>query len=643
MIHVSDVERDLIFKLAERLTGCNIETKREIFIQNVLRRMDIRQAESVRSYLQLALKDAEELPHLVSALTIHTTSWFREKPHYEWMADYVATRPDRGTETTIRLLSAGCSTALELYSFGLMFENLRRGKRLLDYSLEGWDIDPITLGKARTGAFPKSDLAAIPSEYHHFFAPGPSPMGAGKETIIVDRAIRDRTVFRAVNILQPPVNTQGSYDFVVCRNVLIYFRMEQVTEIIKKLLLQLNPHGHLILGLSEAVETATYNVVRLGPTVYQALPEKERSPSQSLGTQVPVSPTAHATPHSGKAAKERATLPKILVVEDDPDFMTVLQDILDPFDIAVQTSSNAREALQRMQGESFDLILSDQRMPGMSGVEFLNTIRERDTAVGFILISGYSDTESTQKVLEYGASDVLAKPFHAEDLLTMVARHITLKRSTKSSPRTARTTCDAILIGASTGGPEALGTVLSLMPEGTPPILVVQHISPNFVASLGRHLSMSSGLKLALVKDVMPLRPDTIYMTVEDRHLVLSEHQNVLHAGLSNRPARHGHRPSIDELFESGAACGERLAAMLLTGMGRDGAEGLLQLRRAGCITLAQDEKSSVVFGMPGAAAALGAPMIVGDLTLLRNALGEAVRGGIKRDLARKKDRMQAS
>ena len=631
MLQITESEKELIFKLAERLTGCNTDTKRDIFIQNVLRRIEARQAKSVRAYLQLALSDEAELPHLVSALTIHTTSWFREQPHYDWMSDFMATRPDKGEHATIRLLSAGCSTALELYSFGLMFEELRRTHRLLDYKLEGWDIDPITLGKARTGTFPKSDLASIPVEFHRYFKPDAISSGSDKPLIVIDQAIRDRTTFRAVNILNPPVSSRETFDFVICRNVLIYFRMEQVREIINQLMLQLNKDGHLILGLSEAVEPAAFNIIRVGPTIYQPDPAKA-SVQNTLGA----IKSQHGLDNVQRVSRRPLeAVPRILVVDDDPDFLTIIQDILQGYNLVMDTAFSAKDALDLIKNESYDLILCDQRMPGMTGLEFLQRIRVTDHSTGFIMISGYSDPELTKDALNFGASDVLAKPFDRAALLTMIERHVTLAPKIPKSSAVLHTSCDAILIGASTGGPEALNAVLPQMPQGTPPLVIVQHISANFVTSLGRQLSTTSGLRLCLVKDTMPLRNDTIYMTLEDRHLILSEHRKVLHVGLSNRPSRHGHRPSIDELFESGAPFGHRLAAMLLTGMGRDGADGLLKLRRAGCITMAQDEKSSIVFGMPGAAAALGAPIIVGDPRLLRSALDDAIRGRIKRDMNR--------
>jgi two-component system chemotaxis response regulator CheB len=165
------------------------------------------------------------------------------------------------------------------------------------------------------------------------------------------------------------------------------------------------------------------------------------------------------------------------------------------------------------------------------------------------------------------------------------------------------------------------------MPKGSAPIVVVQHISAEFMRSFGRHLSITSGLKLVLVNETVPLEPDSLYMTVGDSHLVLKDLQGRLYVAVSNVEPRNGHRPSIDLLFESAVPAAEKLAAILLTGMGKDGAKGLLSLRTAGAFTMAQDEQSCVVYGMPKEAQLLGAPIVEGDPHLLRRTLDELQAG----------------
>jgi two-component system chemotaxis response regulator CheB len=169
-----------------------------------------------------------------------------------------------------------------------------------------------------------------------------------------------------------------------------------------------------------------------------------------------------------------------------------------------------------------------------------------------------------------------------------------------------RVACRAVAIGASTGGPAALVRILGVLPPRFPvPIVLVMHIAAPFDVALAEWLDENSTLRVAVARDGEAL-PDEgrVVLAPPDRHLVLE--QNRLR--LTTTPERHSCRPSVDVLFESFAReLGDRGAACLLTGMGRDGAEGLLAIRRAGGATIAQDEQTSVVYGMPKEAVLLGA------------------------------------
>jgi two-component system response regulator WspF len=167
-----------------------------------------------------------------------------------------------------------------------------------------------------------------------------------------------------------------------------------------------------------------------------------------------------------------------------------------------------------------------------------------------------------------------------------------------------------IAIGASTGGPSALAAVLGSLPASLPAaVLVVQHLDANFTAGLVSWLAKRTLLKVTACLE--PVRPmaGTVYVAARDAHLVLDDGMVLRYR---DEPRDTPHRPSIDALFHSIAQCGAaRGCGVLLTGMGRDGAEGLLAMRRAGFLTIAQDQESSVVWGMPGAAVALEAASTV--------------------------------
>jgi chemotaxis response regulator CheB len=165
----------------------------------------------------------------------------------------------------------------------------------------------------------------------------------------------------------------------------------------------------------------------------------------------------------------------------------------------------------------------------------------------------------------------------------------------------------SIVIGASTGGVEALYTVLSRFPDDCPPTFVVQHMRPGYVESFVAGLNRACAAQVVLAQDRQIARAGCIYIApAGPAHMSLTA-QPVLTLRLTETPPLHGHRPAVEPLFLSAARLRPPPVAALLTGMGRDGAEGLLAIRRAGGHTIAQDEASSVVYGMPGAAAQLNA------------------------------------
>jgi two-component system chemotaxis response regulator CheB len=164
----------------------------------------------------------------------------------------------------------------------------------------------------------------------------------------------------------------------------------------------------------------------------------------------------------------------------------------------------------------------------------------------------------------------------------------------------------AIAIGASTGGPLVLQSILAALPLTMPvPLLIVQHMAPGFVESFAEWLGRSSGFPVHIAVDGAELLPGHAYVAPDDRHMGVRPGGRIV---LSAAPAENGLRPAVSFLFRSlKTSMGADVAAVLLTGMGRDGVDELKQLRQAGALTIAQDEKSSVVFGMPGQAVEAGA------------------------------------
>lgn len=310
------------------------------------------------------------------------------------------------------------------------------------------------------------------------------------------------------------------------------------------------------------------------------------------------------------------------------------------------TASDGREAVARCAVETPDLILMDLVMPVMNGVEATRHIM-KENPCPILVVTATIDGHFTQvyEAIGAGALDVVETPAldgtGGERLLRKIAtvrslvdrgrRYRGVANALPVFPDPARRAATArdlpiIALGASTGGPKALGVVLAGLPADFPAaVLVVQHLDTRFTVGLADWLERRTALEVRALRRPQRIAPGTVFIAACDAHMILDGRGWLDYVdGSSETP---GHRPSIDRLFESVASNpGTRGCGVLLTGMGRDGASGLLALRRAGFLTIVQDEASSVVWGMPGAAARLRAAGAVLPLEQIAPALVRHVR-----------------
>jgi two-component system, chemotaxis family, protein-glutamate methylesterase/glutaminase len=330
---------------------------------------------------------------------------------------------------------------------------------------------------------------------------------------------------------------------------------------------------------------------------------------------------------------------RVLVVDDSEVARRLLASLLgrDPGLEVVGEAASGEEAIRLAQRLRPDVITMDVQMPGMDGLEATRRIMGQDPAPIVVVSGGHDPTDLAQSVraLDAGALAALRKPRGPADpgfaadaaelvrTVRLMAEVKVFRRRGLAAPGGAggpsgaaangarpapapRAAAELVAVGASTGGPAALATILrGLGPDVPVPILVVQHISPGFDAALATWLDETTPLPVRLAADGQPLAPGEVLVAPAGTHLGLSGAARV---ALRPGPPLAGHRPSATELFASVArVLGPRGVGVILTGMGSDGAAGLLELRRAGGRTLAQDEASCVVPGMPAAAAAAGA------------------------------------
>lgn len=348
---------------------------------------------------------------------------------------------------------------------------------------------------------------------------------------------------------------------------------------------------------------------------------------------------------------------RVLVVDDSAVMRALLRHRLerDPEIEVVGSAANASEARQLIKALDPDVVTLDIEMPGMDGLSFLEKIMQlRPTPV--ILVSGATEAgaSATVRGLQLGAIGCLAKSQlrlgdHGTDndaLLTLVRTaagaqlrklpsHTSRQAARPPSVETPAThgLPGLILIGASTGGVEALHVMLSAFPADCPPTLIVQHINPCFAAAIAQSLDRAVPPKVRLAQSDAPLaRGEVLLAPGNDRHLqVARAGSNGWRCVLRDGDPVAGHRPSVDRLFASAASAlgeerGHEALGILLTGMGQDGAQGMAQLASVGAHTIAQDQASCVVFGMPRAAIELGAARAVLPLERIASAIFNPAR-----------------
>jgi two-component system chemotaxis response regulator CheB len=342
---------------------------------------------------------------------------------------------------------------------------------------------------------------------------------------------------------------------------------------------------------------------------------------------------------------------RVLITEDSPLVAIMMRELLnqDSQIEVVGWAKNGQEAIDLSDSLVPDVITMDLNMPVMSGLKAIEAIAS-NRPVPILAVSQMIESRDSDIAFEAlcsGAADIMSKPSGygqrgflkvKEELISRIKsvakiqprrfrmkqqpNAAALKLATERKPRGG-----LVAIGASTGGPAALTILLKGFPPDFPiPIAVVQHIAPGFLVGLSQWLKRISPLPVKVGEDQEPLKAGTVYLAPDNYHLEINIDKKLV---LNDDPPVRNHRPSVDYLMKSTAASyGRRSIGVLLTGMGNDGAEGLKQIRDAGGKTIAQNEATSLVFGMPKEAISRGAAQLVSPLEeiaseIVRAAIGE--------------------
>jgi two-component system chemotaxis response regulator CheB len=349
---------------------------------------------------------------------------------------------------------------------------------------------------------------------------------------------------------------------------------------------------------------------------------------------------------------------RVLIVDDSASVRQTLTEILDS-DPQIEVMGSASDpfiAARRIQEEVPDVITLDVEMPRMDGITFLRRLMAQ-RPVPVVMCSSLTEqgSETLMQALEAGAVDIILKPrvgaaqflldakVRICDVVRAAARARLKGAPARALPRAAhsrapqekltadamlpppiagqamaRTTESVVCIGASTGGTESLKVVLEALPASSPGIVVVQHMPEKFTAAFARRLDSLCQVEVKEAADGDTVLRGRVLIAPGDRHTMLQRSGARYYVSVKEGPLVSRHRPSVDVLFRSAARfAGANAIGIIMTGMGDDGAHGLAEMRGAGAFTIAQDEATSVVFGMPKEAIELGAVERVLPLELL--------------------------
>ncbi len=324
---------------------------------------------------------------------------------------------------------------------------------------------------------------------------------------------------------------------------------------------------------------------------------------------------------------------KALIIDDSAYLRAILREMIDSderFEV-VAVARDPYEARELIKKHNPDVLTLDIEMPRMNGITFLkNLMRLRPMPVVMVSTLTQVGAPATLEALELGAVDFISKPSSGEDAELMHYKDEILNKifwaskaninavgdeekkkrpsSSTVAPRGELKAGYICTIGASTGGTEAIRKVVCGLPDVCPPILVSQHIPATFSLSFAKRVNGQTNLNVHEAQDGQEILPNNVYIAPGHSHLKMSKRGSRYFCVLDQGPLVNRHRPAVEVMYDSvNDCCGENALGVLLTGMGNDGAEALLRMKQAGCTTVAQDEETSVVWGMPGSAYKIGA------------------------------------
>ena len=536
------VEADLIREISRvisDITGVQLGEKQQPLVQGRLskRMRDLKISDPLEYARYYNANETIEIGILVSLMTTHHTFFFREFQHFEYLLKVslptiIKSHREKGLKT-IRIWSAACSRGQEVYSISMFLKlHLPQLAPDMNYELVGSDICEESIAIAKNGVYNWDELRPVPSLYLQ----GNWSKGTGDiaQYVRAKDDLRKPTSFKLVNLIeleksQPFGPNPQKFDVIFCRNVFIYFSHPQIKAITEQLLKNLNPAGHLFVGLSESLNGMGLPIEWVGPSVYEQKKTDLKAKAKPAAAVLPMRSNAAAPAPAGASAKPApapasaysASMPpgiqppvskrlRVLCVDDSPTVLLLLKRILTSdkgFDI-VGTASDGIEAAEKVKALKPDVMTLDIHMPRMTGVEFLEKhFKEIKTPVVVVSSVPRDDATLAYKCLEYGASDYIEKPSAAN--LDKVEEELIFKlRVAEESWRQANngpTRSRASELDASFRRPPAI-----LRPEGKLRVVVANFSSRDVVQVLMKGFTGAQPATVVLVEGAGDLFPEWV-------------------------------------------------------------------------------------------------------------------------------------
>jgi two-component system chemotaxis response regulator CheB len=577
---------------------------------------------------------------LIDLSTVNHSSFFREPTTLRFAAERLAERLRQSPGEPVRAWTAGCAAGQEPYSLAITLAELI--PTLAPGQVEIWatDLSLEMVGAGAAAIYDAKELQGVPPDrLSRFFLRG---TGRRLGTIRVAPEIRRLVTFQRFDLRGNEWPIPGQFDAILCRNVTLYLPEAERVPLLDRMAERLSDGGWLVLGGGEILPGSPTRLEKVAPSIYRKAPPKAEEPPKVDRADRPA-PTSRVEP---ARPQPRVT---VLIVDDSAVVRQALKGVVEEDqDFRVQLAGDPYEAVAVMSRSAPGAILLDVNMPRMDGLTFLKKLM-RQSPMPVVLCTDHP--ERGLAGLEMGAFEVIAKP-QWSDPDEMVRWGVRLRESLRAAVGLhsrglsglvePRYSADVILprrpyvargapgdrviaVGVSTGGVQAVKKLLADFPAESPAIVIDQHMPSGFTAAFASLLARDPKIAVDVreAEHGEPLHPGVALLIPGDAHGVLRRDHAGYRLDLVDGPPVSRHRPSVDVLFRSVAeAAGPHAAAVLLTGMGDDGAQGLLEVRESGGLTIAQDQSTSSVFGMPREAIRRGAARQVLPL----HHIAEAVR-----------------